>query len=115
MAKIVKKYGKNFGGKDSPGLITPNYTSYQGAARFNVKTLDANVPALIAQGKSLARLDNLECQKCGSTYRVEMHHIRMLKDLNPQARVADKLMAKARRKQIPLCRDCHMKHHHLKI
>lgn len=112
MAKIVKKYGLDFSGKDGLGFIASNYTSLHGAARFNVKILDAEVPALTAQGKSLASLDNLECYKCGSAYRVEMHHVRMLKDLNPKARVVDRLMAKARRKQIPLCRKCHMEYHH---
>lgn len=40
-----------------------------------------------------------------------MHHIRMMKDLKPIYGTLDYLMAKRNRKQIPLCRDCHMKHH----
>jgi hypothetical protein len=40
-----------------------------------------------------------------------MHHIRYLKDLNPKVSKIDELMIKRRRKQIALCRACHMKHH----
>jgi hypothetical protein len=43
-----------------------------------------------------------------------MHHIRAMKDLKPNKSWVDKLMMKAKRKQIPLCRVCHMKkHNHL--
>jgi len=42
---------------------------------------------------------------------VEMHHVRLLKDLNPKLSEIDRLMSKRRRKQIPLCRSCHLNHH----
>jgi len=40
-----------------------------------------------------------------------MHHVRLLSDLNPKLSEIDKIMAKRRRKQIPLCRKCHLEHH----
>jgi hypothetical protein len=40
-----------------------------------------------------------------------MHHIRKLSDLNPKLSEIDRIMIKKRRKQIPLCRPCHMEHH----
>lgn len=55
------------------------------------------------------------CAKCGSDYRVEMHHVRAMKNLNPKISEVDRLMVRANRKQIPLCRECHMKYHHNKI
>lgn len=64
-----------------------------------------------AEGISKASLENLSCAVCESDYRVEMHHVRMMKDLNPNANQIDKIMAKKNRKQIPLCRDWHMEHH----
>jgi len=42
---------------------------------------------------------------------VEMHHVRLLKDLNPKLSEIDRLMSKRRRKQIALCRSCHLNHH----
>lgn len=40
-----------------------------------------------------------------------MHHIRQLKDLNPKLSKIDALMAANRRKQIPVCRTCHLDIH----
>lgn len=74
--------------------------------------IDIPVSALFSLSKSMATLKDLKCKVCGSDYRVEMHHIKKMADLKPTTRYVDKLMAKAQRKQIPLCRDCHMKHHH---
>lgn len=66
---------------------------------------------LYADKISKASLENLVCAVCESTYRVEMHHVRYLKDLNPKVSKIDELMIKRRRKQIALCRSCHMRHH----
>jgi hypothetical protein len=55
------------------------------------------------------------CIKCGSTSDIEMHHVRHLKDLNPKLSAADAIMAKLKRKQIPVCRSCHMKIHSGKL
>jgi hypothetical protein len=35
----------------------------------------------------------------------------MMKDLDPKSSWIDKEMARKKRKQIPLCRKCHMEHH----
>lgn len=51
------------------------------------------------------------CRACGSTESVEMHHVRHLKDLNPKLSAMDAIMAKIKRKQIPLCAPCHRKVH----
>jgi len=40
-----------------------------------------------------------------------MHHIREMKDIKHKTSTLDYLMAKRNRKQIPVCRDCHMKYH----
>lgn len=59
----------------------------------------------------MGKLDGLTCMNCGSEYRIEMHHVKMMKNLNPTLNDLDKLMVKAKRKQIPLCRKCHMDYH----
>ena len=58
---------------------------------------------------SIASLEGLSCSR--SNYRVEMHHVRHLKDLNPRISKLDKLMIARNRKQIPVCRECHIKIH----
>ena len=82
---------------------------------------------LYAETLSKASLSNLKCAVCDSYYRVEMHHVRM-KDLNPKPEAPagesqlhprgaklkkiDAFMAKRNRKEIPLCRTCHLAYHH---
>jgi hypothetical protein len=51
------------------------------------------------------------CELCGSTDRVEVHHVRALKDLNPKGRKHPPewatRMASRRRKTLIVCRACH--------
>jgi hypothetical protein len=114
MAKVHQKFGPNFSiihidnkGKEKIySFMTPSY-------KVTLKFLINNSPVIKALfgSVSLASLDNLTCAICKSDYRVEMHHIRHMKDLNPKLNYLDKLMVRRRRKQIPVCRECHMEHH----
>jgi group II intron reverse transcriptase/maturase len=108
--KVYEKFGplltaKNKANKEV-SFLKPSY-------KITLKFLTNTTPIIKALygSKSLATLDNLSCSICGSEYRVEMHHVRALKDLNPKLSVIDKLMAIRARKQIALCRECHMKKH----
>lgn len=107
-SKVYEKFGSNLKGEDRHGFIKAIYGNKPSA--FNVNTNDVQL-RINAQGISKASLENLSCSVCGSEYRVEMHHVRQMKDLNPKARFIDKLMARRNRKQIPLCRECHLAHH----
>ena len=56
-----------------------------------------------------------ECELCGSTVNIEVHHIRALRDLNVKGQ-GDKspwvqLMAARRRKTLVVCRPCHVATH----
>lgn len=55
-------------------------------------------------------LDN-PCANCNSTDQVEMHHVRSIKTINVKLTPFDKMMAKINRKQVPLCRKCHLEVH----
>jgi nicotine oxidoreductase len=110
-ANIFTTYGKNLKGKDKHGFV--DIVLGINTAAFNVKVDDVSL-RFNAKGISKASLEDLKCAMCDSDYRVEMHHIRMMKDLNPKANAVDKLMARKNRKQIPLCRSCHMEHHNNK-
>jgi len=108
IAKLVKKYGLDFKGKDKIGFFKSKY--HNDPLRFNNKH-PSHLISLNVLSKSIANLYNLVCSKCGSKHRVEKHHIRELKDLNPKLHPLDALMAGIKRKQIPLCRKCHMERH----
>ncbi|WP_373690693.1 hypothetical protein [Endozoicomonas sp. ISHI1] len=40
-----------------------------------------------------------------------MHHVRHIRKMGQEAKGFSKVMAQINRKQIPVCRDCHMKVH----
>lgn len=107
---MYDKFGKDLKGGDKHGFVKAAYGIKPSA--FNTNTDDVLL-RINAQGISRASLEKLVCTVCGSEYRVEMHHVRMMKDLNPKARLVDRMMAKRNRKQIALCRSCHMKYHKL--
>lgn len=87
-------------------------TNFKTAALNFKVTQDINlIPGMFQLTKSITRLDNLNYTLCQSDFKVEMHHVRAMKDLNPNISGVDRLMIRRNRKQIPLCRPCHMKYH----
>ena len=126
-AKVINKFGPEISIFDQnkrdennkPTLITKLYRpSYRlNLWDFKGSLFDTNIKALYASDLSLANLDNIRCVVCQSDHKVEMHHItlaegwRAMKDIKHKKGTLDYLMAKRNRKQIPVCRDCHMAHH----
>lgn len=47
------------------------------------------------------------CVGCGSTEKIEIHHVKKIANLNPKLNNFDKLMSILNRKQIPVCAACH--------
>ena len=61
--------------------------------------------------RSQAVLDS-SCTLCGSFEDVEMHHVRALKDVSKQPKdFMSAMMSRMNRKQIPVCRPCHIRIH----
>jgi group II intron reverse transcriptase/maturase len=81
------------------------------------RTLTACINDRLLARKSLGGTELLqrlladECEACGSTENVEVHHIRKLADLNSQGQKPKpdwmRLMAARQRKTLVLCRVCH--------
>jgi hypothetical protein len=90
---------------------------YKPSYRINLwdfkSSVNTNIKALYATELSLANLDKLICSICKSDFKVEMHYLikSKMKNIKHKHGTLDYLMAKRNRKQIPVCRDCHMKHH----
>jgi group II intron reverse transcriptase/maturase len=112
VSKVLGKFGPDLKGNDKVAFIKPPMKIKPWD--FKVGTSDY-IKIIFSSGLSAASLNNLSCTNCGSNYRVEMHHVRMLKDLNPNLSAIDRLMIKQKRKQIPLCRSCHLEHHRNKV
>ena len=106
MAQVYKKFGGKMTGPKGHSLFKP---SYKITMKFQTKS--SPVIGALFQEKSTATMDKLECKVCGSDNRVELHHVRAMKDLNPKISYMDRMMVRINRKRIPLCRTCHMMKH----
>lgn len=63
------------------------------------------------QGRTslISRLKARKCEYCGAeNVELEMHHIKAVKDLKGKTEL-ERLMVSRRRKQIALCKECHLK------
>ena len=78
-----------------------------------------NLEGITVHGTRTQLVDRLlaqECELCGSTEQVEIHHVRKLKDLVNQYRRQEKpawvvRMAQIRRKTLVVCNKCHQAIH----
>lgn len=48
------------------------------------------------------------CANCGAESNIEMHHLKHIRALNTKLNTFDKMLAKINRKQVPLCKNCHV-------
>ena len=112
--KVYAKYGKSLTVNKESGLgfQRPSYVTRPWAFHTDHVSYHVN---LFKRLISPASVIGLACSMCGGKYRVEMHHIRQLKDIQAGKSLLDKLMMRHKRKQIPLCRKCHMEVHPRKI
>ena len=51
------------------------------------------------------------CCICGETENIEMHHVRHIRKIGEKVKGFTLVMAKINRKQIPVCRACHVNIH----
>ncbi len=68
-----------------------------------------------ARVQLIERLLAQECEICGATDRLEVHHVRKLADVNPRGRKEKpgwmQIMSARRRKTLVVCRRCHERIH----
>lgn len=107
--RVYAKFGRWLDKEGKVGFFHPKVKVDPNNFKINKENLDI-VQSMYAQSKSIANLYDLICAKCGSDHRVEMHHVKMMKHLDTK-KWLDRIMAKVNRKQIPLCRKCHMEYH----
>ncbi|MCE7651036.1 reverse transcriptase/maturase family protein [Vibrio fluvialis] len=60
--------------------------------------------------RTRSKLDS-PCCICGETENIEMHHVRSIRKIGEKVKGFTKVMRALNRKQIPVCRACHVKIH----
>ena len=75
-----------------------------------VDSLPVTVTMTGGRNSLITRLQNQKCELCGANEKLEMHHIRKLKDLKGK-QDWEKRMSARRRKTLALCSKCHDKIH----
>ena len=98
---------------DEPGK-KPQVTYWGGVslARDNTAPLiDTQAPILNGRTELKQRVLADTCELCGSTVKVQVHHIRAMKDLRKKGRAKPPVwvetMAARRRKTLVVCAPCH--------
>ena len=108
-AKVFKKFGKNL--EVEKGIKFPLKNSLKKISfrLMKGKSETTNYPLDVFNWALRSRINLGEaCSICSSTIGVEMHHRRPLKGHDSTVVGIEKSQS---RKQIPLCRNCHMKVH----
>jgi group II intron reverse transcriptase/maturase len=123
MKKVYRKFGKNFscviesnkGEKQIISQILPedfkkkHIMSRNKVEKDPFKSLEENWNQKFTKSNIFQT-----CIICGSNERIEMHHVRQIKDLrNPKSKkdFYTRQMEAINRKQIPLCKDHHIRLH----
>ena len=124
VAQVFKRYKTTIQTDDGPRKVLmvkvdepgeePLVTYWGGVslARDNTATLvDKHPPILNSRTELEQRLRANVCELCGSTVKVQVHHVRALKDLRKKGRAKPpvwvELMARRRRKTLVACASCH--------
>lgn len=77
---------------------------------FHTKEIKTNIPELY-YGRLTRSILRKICGICGSTNRIEMHHVKHLRNMKKTLTPMEKSMVSLNRKQIPVCKNCHMEIH----
>lgn len=120
VGKILDKYkkGKNFGVQyqTKKGIRTSILYNEGFKRKTNITATNADITANTfpySKGTTslMDRLRAEKCERCGNTEKLEMHHVRKLKDLKGKT-LAEQVMIARQRKTIAVCLKCHVIIHH---
>lgn len=107
--KVFKKFGKNC--KDPvTGIELAIPEGYK--KKKSYKSISEKDPFKIV--KWSVRTQHLlegPCVGCGSTEDIQIHHVRKLADLDPSKDSFSRIMSTLQRKQVPVCKKCHIEIH----
>jgi group II intron reverse transcriptase/maturase len=118
--RVFAKFGKDILIKDKNGKKIASFPDVPLAKpnTFHItKFTDVNPLARLEKlakstFRSRAILDST-CTACGTAENIEMHHVRKLRDSSRAIKMdyMTRMMSRMNRKQIPICKSCHIKYH----
>ena len=114
--KVFKKYGKDLEILNDKGKIIASYptVSYKRPRKFrdSVKRFEEDFIEKIDTRVNRGRKDlKGPCVVCGSSENIEIHHVRSLRKRPRKGNFLEDMMSKMNRKQVPLCKPCHLQVH----
>lgn len=65
---------------------------------------------MIVEYKEVVKILKARCVLCGSNQDIEVHHVRKLSKTKRKDYLSS-MMARMNRKQVPVCKKCHIKIH----
>jgi group II intron reverse transcriptase/maturase len=118
--KVFTKFGKEVTIRDGNGKILASF-QYKSLAKSG-KFLKSNISNLnpMARLEKLAQATfrtksafDMPCVICKAADNIEMHHVRKLKDSSRAIKndFLTSMMSRMNRKQVPLCKECHIDYH----
>ena len=118
LRRVFNKYGKNLNIKDESGKITTSYPTvdYRRPKKFTIAPiLDfSSLEVYIDQYDRRVQRGRKDlkgpCVLCGSNQDIEIHHIRKLSKTKRKDYLSS-IMSRMNRKQVPVCKKCHIKIH----
>jgi len=114
MRGAFKKYGKELTiQRDKKSISFPkiSYTRPKRPRFMKEVSFDRLLDRLIFRFRKHAGIIKSPCILCGCESNIEMHHIMKLKDVIHKKDWLSQTMAKYLRKQVPVCKPCHLKIH----
>lgn len=118
--KVFAKFGKDITIKDGKGKILASfqYESLAKTRKFSKSEISQMNPMArldklaMATFRSISVLDS-PCIICGASDNIEMHHVRKLRDSSRAIKkdFLTSMMSRMNRKQVPICRSCHIDYH----
>lgn len=113
--KVFKKYGKDLKILNDKGKIITSYPtlSYKKPRKtINLKRFEEDFIEKIDTRVNRGRKDlKGPCVVCGSSENIEVHHVRSLRKRPRKGNFLEDMMSKMNRKQVPLCKSCHLQVH----
>lgn len=106
----VKTYIKELDRVDLVYFIKPDLSRRPMNFMNNIDEFRDPMQALYLKVSTLNAF-KMACSSCGSVTNIEMHHLKHIKTINLKLNSFDSMMAKINRKQVPLCKSCHLDVH----